>query len=376
MPVCIETAGLSIAMATPTIRALAALAGVSRTTVSLALQNHPRLPLSTRKRIQELAAKQGYRQDPVVAELMNRLRTARTARPAERLTFVSTWEAFPGWENRHLNEARFLQGVKERAFQLGYDVNHVCCNEGGMSPRRLSRILYTRGVRALVIAPAFEPGTRLDLEWQHFAATTIGYTITSPELHRTSHAHYNGMFTVLRELERKGYQRIGYITRSEQDQRVNHSWLGALLAYQSQLAPKNRIAPLLEANLSVERFRAWFEHEKPDAVVSNIMEPVTLLRELGYRVPRDVGYASIDLPPNATDIAGIDQLPVQVGALAADLVIKQVQHNEFGLPKHPVDLRIDGIWRDGATVREVSMDAPRQKSATSTRLGLQKKRRA
>ena len=34
-----------------------------------------------------------------------------------------------------------------------------------MSPKRLSRILYSRGVRALVIAPAFEVGTTLDLEW-------------------------------------------------------------------------------------------------------------------------------------------------------------------------------------------------------------------
>src|SRR5882724_5366343 len=146
-------------MAAPTIRFLAALAGVSRTTVSLALQNHPRLPETTRKRIQRLAAEHGYRQDPVVATLMNRLRTARATRAAERLTFVSTWQIHAGWQQRYVNEACFLQGVKERAFELGYDVDHVCCDEAGLSPKRLSRILYTRGIRALVIAPAFEVGT-------------------------------------------------------------------------------------------------------------------------------------------------------------------------------------------------------------------------
>lgn len=341
-------------MSAPTIRSLAALAGVSRTTVSLALQNHPRLPESTRRRIQELAAQHGYRQDPVVAALMNKLRTARSTRAAERLTFVSTWAAFPGWQQRHLNEACFLRGVKERAFELGYDVDHVCCNEGGMTPRRLSRVLYSRGIRALVIAPAFEVGTKLELEWEHFAAVTIGYTIAQPDLHRTSHAHYNGMFLALRELERKGYRRIGYVTRSEQDERVNHHWLGSLLAHQSSRDPASRVEPLLSPDLTLPAFQAWLRRERPDVVISNLTEPARLLEELGYTVPRDIGFASIDLAPDALGIAGVDQLPVRVGAMAADLVIKQAQHNEFGLPKFPVDLRIDGVWRDGGTVRKVN----------------------
>jgi LacI family transcriptional regulator len=343
-------------MAAPTIRSLAALAGVSRTTVSLALQNHPRLPESTRRRIQQLAAQHGYRHDPVVAMLMNKLRTARTNRTAERLAFVSTWPIHAGWEQRYVNEACFLQGVKERAFELGYDVEHVCCSDAGMSPRRLSRILYTRGIRALVIAPAFEVGTVLNFEWEHFAAATIGYTIASPELNRTSHAHYNGMFTVLRQLALKGYRRIGYVTRSEQDERVNHNWLGSYLAYQSYLPEGNRVAPLLAPDLSAPTFRAWLERERPDVVISNLLDPVRLLSELDYRMPDKIGYASIDLSPTAFAIAGIDQMPVRVGAMAADLVIKQVQHNEFGLPKFPVDLRIDGVWRDGATVRDVTRE--------------------
>lgn len=337
----------------PTIRSLAALAGVSRTTVSLALRNHPRLPLKTRRSIQQLAMQQGYRQDPVVATLMNSLRAGRAARQTERLSFVSTWAPTPGWERRLVNEACFLAGVKQRAFELGYDVDHTCCMEDGMSPRRLSRILYTRGIRGLVIAPAFEVGTHLDFEWQHFAAVTIGYTIANQELHRTNHAHYNGIFTAMRALENKGYRRIGYVTRSEQDERVNHAWLGSVLAHQSNQKPENRVAPLLAPDLSLAVFRRWLERERPDVVISNLLAPLELLRELHYRVPGDIGYASIDRSPVATDIAGIDQLPKQVGAMAADLVIKQVQHNEFGLPSHPVDLRIDGVWREGPTVRNV-----------------------
>jgi hypothetical protein len=132
---------------------------------------------------------------------------------------------------------------------------------------------------------------------------------------------------------------------------VNHNWLGSLLAHQAYVAPADRIAPLLAPDLSKATFRSWIERERPEVVVSNLVDPLPLLRELNYRVPGDIGYASIDLSPTAFEVAGIDQLPVRVGAMAADLVIKQVQHNEFGVPKFPVDLRIDGVWRDGGTVR-------------------------
>lgn len=151
----------------------------------------------------------------------------------------------------------------------------------------------------------------------------------------------------------RGYRRIGYVTRSEQDERVNQQWLGSLLAFQRELEPAARVEPLLSPDLTLPTFRAWMPRERPDVVISNLMEPVHLLKELGYAIPRDIGYASIDLAPEAFGIAGVDQLPVRVGAMAADLAIKQAQHNEFGLPKFPVDLRIDGVWRDGGTVRAV-----------------------
>jgi len=53
---------------------------------------------------------------------------------------------------------------------------------------------------------------------------------------------------------------------------------------------------------------------------------------------------------------------VRVGAMAADMAIKQGQHNEFGVPEFPIDLRIDGVWREGATVRTVTR--PKRKGSS------------
>ena len=74
--------------AIPTMRQLAALAKVSRTTISLALRNHPSIPASTRDRIQQLARQHGYRSDPLITTLMNQLRLSRKKRSVEKLAYI------------------------------------------------------------------------------------------------------------------------------------------------------------------------------------------------------------------------------------------------------------------------------------------------
>ncbi|RRJ98846.1 LacI family DNA-binding transcriptional regulator [Opitutaceae bacterium TAV3] len=53
------------------MEAVARAAGVHRTTVSMALRGHPKLPEATRARIRELAERMGYRPNPLVQALMS-----------------------------------------------------------------------------------------------------------------------------------------------------------------------------------------------------------------------------------------------------------------------------------------------------------------
>ena len=52
-----------------TQRDIARKAGVGRTTVSLALKHHPKIPAGTRERILGIAAKLGYAPDPMLSAL-------------------------------------------------------------------------------------------------------------------------------------------------------------------------------------------------------------------------------------------------------------------------------------------------------------------
>ena len=81
----------------PTIRDIAARAGVSHTTVSLALRRDRRLPAATRRRIERLASELGYRRDAALGELMARLRTLRAQPAHAALGFVTAWPSRHGW---------------------------------------------------------------------------------------------------------------------------------------------------------------------------------------------------------------------------------------------------------------------------------------
>ena len=52
-----------------TMKDVAQQLGVHTTTVSLALRNSPKLPIETREKIQALAKKMGYHQDPMLSAL-------------------------------------------------------------------------------------------------------------------------------------------------------------------------------------------------------------------------------------------------------------------------------------------------------------------
>jgi LacI family transcriptional regulator len=76
---------------------LAAAAGVSKMTVSLALRGHQKISPATRKRIQELAEKMGYRPNPLVQTLMANLRSTRPARYHSTIAWVTAFPTRDGW---------------------------------------------------------------------------------------------------------------------------------------------------------------------------------------------------------------------------------------------------------------------------------------
>ncbi len=335
----------------PNLREIAAKAGVSHTTVSLALRGDRRLLPATRRRVEKIARQLGYRRDAALGALMAKLRTMRT-RPAQAaLGFITAWPTRHGWSEA-ANHRRFHAGAASRARELGYALDDFWLAEPGMTAGRMTRILLARGIRGLVLQSLPHPRGRIALGWRHFAAVTKGVTIARPALHRVISAHYDDVRLVAAELARRGYRRPGLVLGTELNDRVDCAWLAGLHVHQRALPRGDRVPPLILGARQGERvFAHWFARHRPDAVLFSDQPVPRWVAALGRRVPAEVGLVHLDWSPELAPLAGLDSDPEAIGRAAIDLLVGQLHAQEYGVPRHEKIITIKGQWRDGTTVR-------------------------
>ncbi|AHF92267.1 LacI family transcriptional regulator [Opitutaceae bacterium TAV5] len=341
-------------------RDLARLAGVSPMTVSLALRGHPSIPAETRTRIEKLAGEHHYRPDPALAALNAwRIRQA-PARFQGTLAWVTGFASRDAWREM-IQTKGYYQGACARADQLGYRIEEFWASEPGLSAKRATQILLARGVRGLVIAPLPEAHGRIDLEWNHFSAVALGYSLADPKLHVVMNHQFRNMKQVVERLHGLGYRRIGFAMPSANDERVDHNYLGGFWIARQALpgtgdAADHPLPTLLAPKFEQAIFLEWFREVRPDAIIvaaSTVYRVRDWLGELGLRVPRDIGLAVAAVPWQDATISGIDEDVPAIGAHAVETVVGMIHRNEQGVPPRPLSLLLEGIWVAGKTARKV-----------------------
>ncbi len=342
-----------------TIRELARLAGVSRTTVSRALNNAPDVSEKTRKRIVDLAKKLEYRANPMVTTLMSDVRRRRVWANKSILAIVPPEFQTRKWGTGNVTHQLYRKGVEERAEELGFKVEDFMPSEYDNSFNRISQVLYQRGIQA-VLVPSVDvkdhPGEYdYSLDWRRFSAAGIGFSVTKPKrLNRAVMSHFGSAMIALECILEKGYRRIAFATRSWVNERTQGRWLAAFLLFQTNHPELDRL-PFFEFEFDgseKRRLRDWFATHKPE-VILGVGYFYRLLQECGISIPGDVSFAQMDLLPGQPDsagLAGIDQRFESVGAAAVDLVAGQINRNERGLPEEPHVLKVAGRWVEGASL--------------------------
>jgi len=330
---------------------IARKARVTQTTVSLALRGHASVSVATRRRILALAAKMGYRPDPVLASLVAYRRTTRQATFQGVLAWVTNYPTEDGWCNGQ--QVGYFQGAEQRAKELGYVLKTIWLRQPGVKPDRLRQILQTRGIQGLLLAPQPEPHMSVDLDWSQFSAVAFGYTLQRPQLHAVTNHQFRNMAHLIRRLHEFGYGRVGFAMPASQDERVVNNYLGGYLVEQQKLKRADRVPYLLEQQFSSEIFRRWLRRHAPQVVVTDLGTAARVqawLEEWGWKMPQRVGIALPNVPFVGTSYAGIDEIPLLVGATAIDVVVGMIHRNERGVPAHPRYILIEGRWRDGASL--------------------------
>lgn len=338
------------------LREIAKQCGVTRMAVSLALRNKQGVSEATRKQVLKVAKQMGYAPDPEVAKLMSRIR-AKAPAEAKACLALLTSGARPAEWMLSVTERKYVEGAIARAREYGYRVEEFWRNEPGMSPARLSSILWNRGIEGLIIAPLqgllpSKEARTVELDYKLFAVVEISETVESPDLDRSMHDQYTAMLKLLEELVRLNYRRLSLVLQSELDERVNGKWTAAYLRYRHLQPDLDLAPPLVLPKPNQKEFDRWFDKHQPEVLISVDRFGLHLAQGRGLRIPTDVAYATLDLDGDAAEISevtGVDQNSHLVGAAAVDLLVAALHRGQRGIPAHPQRLEVEGTVRVGKT---------------------------
>ena len=335
-----------------TIRDLATFLGVHHSTVSRAMKNDPRLRPETVERVQEASRKFGYKPDPMLSALMAYRSETRKTSYQSTLAWVTNYPTRDGWKQFEKNA--YLRGAEKRAGELGYLIEPFWLGEKGITPSRVSKILFSRSIQGLLFLPQARSRAHLNLEWEKFSGVTFGRSLAKPRLHDVDNDHYASMSILMRQLKRKGYRRIALAIWPRVNESNDRTWTAAYWSFQTVL-PQSQIPVFMDPlPWKIERFKKWMSKYRPDVVVSHSEVPLQWMQEMGLSVPGDVGFAMAakhgELPAH---YSGIDENSELVGETAINVLVHMIKGGEKGIPRIPISTLVEGSWGEGQTLRNI-----------------------
>lgn len=338
----------------PTLATVARAVGVSISAVSRALRNHPSIPPTTRDRIRTCAEQLGYRPNPLVAALMAGMRESRPTPVEFTLGLITAFDQPRPWQSGRIVQELY-DGMVSRAEERGYRLEEFWSRQKGLTARRLSQILYQRQVPGVIVCSLPTAHGHMSLDWKHFAAVTIGYSLARPVLNRVISHHVHALQIGMRELQRLGYRRIGLVVEAVENARVDGQWLSAYLGAQYALPGAEQLPPFLPLprNWNQGAFQRWFTRNRPDALLCVHPEEVApWIDALGLRIPEDLGIVDLYHRSTFADrFAAVSHNAFHIGTNLVDLLVEAIHLNARGLPNVPKTVLVEPEWKDGASVR-------------------------
>lgn len=329
--------------------------GYGRSTISLALRNHPSLPEATRAKIHAAAEALGYRPNPLVAALMSQLRDKRMVRQ-ERIALVCRFGQTMSRRRRTDTFYPVLyDAILQHAEAQGFGIDEFYLGLDPMPDPRLSQILVSRGIHGVLFFPGYDrPGLEYPaLDWRHFATVLIGYNTTRENLHQVASDYTYDIDLALARARAAGARRIGFAMTKRVSRSTNHAWAARFLMHQHETKAKDRVAPLMTEGEQVPpgEFMAWYRRHRPEVIFVAGADVGEILSAEGVRVPGEVRLINL-VQRGEKGLAGIDPHTAEVGRAAVELLGSLLRGNQLGQPDFPRMIAIKGHWSPGASFPE------------------------
>lgn len=333
-------------------------ANVHQTTVSLVFRNHPSVPASTRERVLSAARELGYKKHPLLAALMSTRLRLSPGTGNSVLAFLTDFDHRDRWKESPTAMEMFA-GARRRALALGFRIETFWLGDPEIRPARLAKILTTRNIHGLLLAPTHQPRGFLAFDFAPFAVVGLGMSSETSAVLTVAHDHFGGMRTALQQCINAGRRRIGVVLNIEANEIVRNKWLAA---HAFVCDPHEGLArlPVWRKSFSAPEMRGWLAKNRPDALVGTFDERLSeFLNKEGYKIPDDLALAALSRGASEHFYAGIYQRSETIGERAVDLLVGALNHNESGLLPMRQTLEIEGEWQRGPSMPgAVSVNAP------------------
>lgn len=337
----------------PTLKSIAAAAGVHPSTASRALNGIPdaRIPEETLARIRKVAAELGYEPNPWARSLRTQ-RTMMIGLLIPRLTDVVL--------------AKMFEAAEEHARDRGYQTITVSTFDRASSQQELINRLIDRRVDGLVLATATLGDPTLD----RLEQDSLPFVL----LNRASGDHPGvcgddelGGYLATRHLLERGHRVIGHIGGPQSTSTAASRLRGykrALQEYGIRYTPSLvRYGQFDPASAQKGAEQLLSRSQRPTAIFAindlSALGVMAAARRLGLRVPDDVAVVGY----NDSEMAALLPIPLssvqvplqQMGRLAVDMLIDRIN----GVEVEPVRLTPRLIVRE-SSARPVEWSAARR----------------
>ncbi|MES2310108.1 MAG: LacI family DNA-binding transcriptional regulator [Verrucomicrobiota bacterium] len=323
-------------------RVIAKKAQVTQATVSLALRNSLLISKEIRNKIQTLAKRLGYQVNPVVSELMAHLRHSKESNFKASIAYL-----YPRYYGPKTQLGGYIEGAISRAHALGYKIDPYCLEKESWGFAKLKKILYSRGIRGVLISPSQDELKMAKLVRpliSSFPIVLVGFHSQIIPVSYVSSDHHSGMMQSLRELEKLGHKRIGFVANPHFDRKREGRSTSAYLGYY-QLYSKHSALPILEWDtLDTSLLRKWVQDYRPDAIICGDGQLEEVLKKMGCTPFPTLSTPTWNESQQNSHWSGIDQHPEQMGSSAVELLLQQIHHPDYERSFQARGILVEGHW--------------------------------
>ncbi len=336
----------------PTMKSIALEAGVSESTVSRALNNHPHLKSETKQRIQKIAEDLGYTRNPYVTALMSQVRLGRPVLDKPKIALIHCM-GLSHYEPIHPVLVDFRNGASAQAVRLGYEIEEHYLKRKGSSPERLLSLLVNRGIKGIIFEHPSSGDFPDGIDLRPFACVTTEFVDGLPYLHKVSVDVYENLLKALVKCTDKGYRKIGLLISGFQDSHNSFRRRAAFMVASGKYVPEAQLSILERADAKIDEGELlnWIRDSDLEVVVSPMNRESNPVVESGLHIPDDIAFVGLDLwRKNESGFAGIEPGWLELGKIAVNQVVDSIGRNEFGVPEIPTRSVISGCWVEGASL--------------------------